>query len=583
MSDNITIIESNTSSDIVVNVPSEESKTIVVQDTATPLVVILGNPAGADGPQGVPGVDGTDGTDGVDGITWYSGNSAPSDILGVNNDFYFNITTDDVYKKVLGTWGSPIVNLKGSTGAAGADGAPGPAGADGADGANGLPGANGADGKTVLNGSGAPGAGLGVDGDFYIDTTANAIYGPKTGGAWGVGISLIGPAGADGADGADGAPGPNQVTTSTSTNITGILKGTGTYVAQASAGSDYQAPLSGGTDYLRPTTDVDDVPVDGETAQPISSNWAYDHVAAADPHAGYMLESNIGTGANNYLQLNGSSQIPAVSAALLTNFPTLNQDTTGSAVYWKTSGTGKGAISGPITGSTRTYTFPDSDETILYSGGALGTPSGGTLTNCTFPTLNQNTTGTAAGLTAQYIDWSASTGGTSIANKPTIPVKASGAEITTGTDDAKFATAKALKDAGITPITYAEGTFTPAITFSGGNTGITYSIQVGSYTRIGNIVFFQLSILLTSKGTSTGSLTITGLPVTSAATSDNLSTQSIYTNSLASGVTQFLQTFIGTSSTVISLRKLVSGASTSLADTDLTNTSYFTVAGHYNV
>ena len=32
----------------------------------------------------------------------------------------------------------------------------------------------------------------------------------------------------------------------------------------------------------------------------------------------------------------------------------------------------------------------------VVSGGALGTPSSGTLTNCTFPTLNQNTTGTAA-------------------------------------------------------------------------------------------------------------------------------------------------------------------------------------------
>lgn len=37
--------------------------------------------------------------------------------------------------------------------------------------------------------------------------------------------------------------------------------------------------------------DIDDAPVDGETAAPISSNWAYDHVAAADPHAGYRLES----------------------------------------------------------------------------------------------------------------------------------------------------------------------------------------------------------------------------------------------------------------------------------------------------
>lgn len=35
----------------------------------------------------------------------------------------------------------------------------------------------------------------------------------------------------------------------------------------------------------------------------------------------------------------------------------------------------------------------------LTSGGALGTPSSGNLANCTFPTLNQNTTGTASNIT----------------------------------------------------------------------------------------------------------------------------------------------------------------------------------------
>lgn len=35
----------------------------------------------------------------------------------------------------------------------------------------------------------------------------------------------------------------------------------------------------------------------------------------------------------------------------------------------------------------------------VVSGGALGIPSSGTLTNCTFPTLNQNTTGTASNVT----------------------------------------------------------------------------------------------------------------------------------------------------------------------------------------
>ncbi|KKK82517.1 hypothetical protein LCGC14_2802600, partial [marine sediment metagenome] len=39
------------------------------------------------------------------------------------------------------------------------------------------------------------------------------------------------------------------------------------------------------------TDDVDDVAVNGATTDPISSNWAFDHVAAADPHTGYVLES----------------------------------------------------------------------------------------------------------------------------------------------------------------------------------------------------------------------------------------------------------------------------------------------------
>lgn len=36
----------------------------------------------------------------------------------------------------------------------------------------------------------------------------------------------------------------------------------------------------------------------------------------------------------------------------------------------------------------------------VVNGGALGTPSSGTLTNCTFPTLNQNTTGSAGSLSS---------------------------------------------------------------------------------------------------------------------------------------------------------------------------------------
>jgi hypothetical protein len=47
----------------------------------------------------------------------------------------------------------------------------------------------------VLNGSGVPDSGLGVDGDFYIDTDESDMYGPKTGGAWGSATSLVGDVG----------------------------------------------------------------------------------------------------------------------------------------------------------------------------------------------------------------------------------------------------------------------------------------------------------------------------------------------------------------------------------------------------
>ena len=62
---------------------------------------------------------------------------------------------------------------------------------------------------------------------------------------------------------------------------------------------------------------------------------------------------------------------------------------------------------------------------------------------------------------------------------------------------------------------FAAGTWTPALNFGGATTGITYSVQVGTYTKIGRIVLLAATIVLSSKGTATGSATITGLPFTS--------------------------------------------------------------------
>lgn len=59
---------------------------------------------------------------------------------------------------------------------------------------------------------------------------------------------------------------------------------------------------------------------------------------------------------------------------------------------------------------------------------------------------------------------------------------------------------------------YEEGTFTPALNFGGATTGITYTTQSGVYNKTGGVVWTQLTIVLTSKGSAVGAATITGYP-----------------------------------------------------------------------
>jgi hypothetical protein len=134
---------------------------------------------GAQGPQGEVGPTGPQGASGTDGKTILNGTTVPDNGIGNDGDFYINTATSEMYgPKTSGSWGSAIFNL----------------GADGAD---------GSDGNGVLSGSVNPTT-EGNDGDFYINVSSYEIFGPKTSGSWGSGTSLIGADGADGADGQDG-------------------------------------------------------------------------------------------------------------------------------------------------------------------------------------------------------------------------------------------------------------------------------------------------------------------------------------------------------------------------------------------
>jgi len=59
--------------------------------------------------QGV--LSGSRGPDGTPGSIWYQGSGVPSDILGINNDFYVDVSGNNYYNKQADTWGAPVGNL----------------------------------------------------------------------------------------------------------------------------------------------------------------------------------------------------------------------------------------------------------------------------------------------------------------------------------------------------------------------------------------------------------------------------------------------------------------------------------------
>ncbi len=143
-----------------------------------PVAAILGGTGEANviaglitGPQGPQGNTGNTGASGTNGRSVWNSLGPPSGLIGSDQDFCIDVTNWNVYgPKLAGNWGSPTSMI-------------GPVGPDGTD------------GNTWLSGAGAPGAGLGVNGDFYLDTSNSAYYGPKTGGAWGAAHSIVGAAG----------------------------------------------------------------------------------------------------------------------------------------------------------------------------------------------------------------------------------------------------------------------------------------------------------------------------------------------------------------------------------------------------
>lgn len=186
-------------------------------------------------------------------------------------------------------------------------------------------------------------------------------------GAPGSGVSSISIVSANGFAGTVTNPTTTPAITLT-TSITGILKGDGTSISAATAGTDYQAPItltttgtSGAATFIGGTLNIPQYSGSGSSG--------FNSITSGTNTNAAMV---VGSGGS--LAASGSGTIAATSAP-----------------------------AGTLTGTTLASGVTASSLTSFGSGIALGTPASGTLTNCTFPTLNQNTTGSAGSVAAANI------------------------------------------------------------------------------------------------------------------------------------------------------------------------------------
>jgi hypothetical protein len=132
----------------------------------------------------------------------------------------------------------------------------------------------------------------------------------------------------------------------------------------------------------------------GGTGQTTASA-AFDALAPSQTsNSGKFLTTN-GTTTSWAAVSGGSGTVSSVSVVSANGLAgTVATSTTTPAITLSTT------VTGVLKGNGTAISAATAGTDYVVPGGALGTPSSGTLTNCTFPTLNQNTTGSSATFTS---------------------------------------------------------------------------------------------------------------------------------------------------------------------------------------
>lgn len=120
---------------------------------------------------------------------------------------------------------------------------------------------------------------------------------------------------------------------------------------------------------------------------------------------------------------------------------------------------------------------------------------------------------------------------------------------------------------------------TPALTFGGGSTGLTYSAREAYYSRVGKLVTLQARILLSAKGSSTGAAKIS-LPVAAKNVTAPCAVGPVWFDALDSGVTHMVARVDDNAATA-SLYKQGAGGLVAATHADFTDSSEIIVTLTY--
>lgn len=123
------------------------------------------------------------------------------------------------------------------------------------------------------------------------------------------------------------------------------------------------------------------------------------------------------------------------------------------------------------------------------------------------------------------------------------------------------------------------GTFNPSLQFGGGQVGVTYGTREGVYTTVGKLVFFTIKLILTSKGSSTGALAITGLPFN--ADDDTAVSLDLRTITAGSGDSYLSAALASASATVVIFSIASNGFRDFFDNTDIKDDSQIRISGTY--